>query len=400
MSKSSKPTRYSGVSRVADATFRLRGRVRDPKTGRSIDLDRIVTAASVHEAHHIRVQLLEELQSAQPVRTARPRLRDFATSWLRSKLPTLKAATRTHYAEVLDNHVLPKLGDYYLDAITSDDLVTWRDGMLARGARPATVNSRLRVLKTLLGDAVHEHDLPRDPARRVPAVRDVRAEDDPNCLNEGQLAAVLETARVRAPNWHAFFLTLAYTGLRFGEATALRWDDLDETAGVIRVVRAQWKGKLDTTKTGRVRVVPLAPELAQVLREHRARLLKAQHVGLAEGLVFPSQQRGAFAYMHNTAPRRALAKCCAEAGVGHRFTIHGFRRTFNNLVRRVAEGVVVRSMTGHASIEMTDHYSQVDVREKQAAVAGIVALVAKASSREHFVGDIVGDREVSTSSRG
>ena len=66
----------------------------------------------------------------------------------------------------------------------------------------------------------------------------------------------------------------------------------------------------------------------------------------------------------------------------------------------MAEGVVVRSMTGHASIEMTDHYSHVDVREKQAAVAGVVALVAKASSREHHVRDIVGDREVSTSSGG
>jgi integrase len=104
--------------------------------------------------------------------------------------------------------------------------------------------------------------------------------------------------------------------------------------------------------------------------------------------------------MHNTAPRKALAKCCAEAGVSQRFTIHGFRRTSNNLVRRVAEGVVVRSMSGHASIETTDHYSHADVREKQAAVAGVVALVVKASSREHFVGDIVGDREVSTSSRG
>lgn len=53
---------------------------------------------------------------------------------------------------------------------------------------------------------------------------------------------------------------------------------------------------------------------------------------------------------------------------------------FNNLIRRVAERVVVRSMTGHASEDMTDYYSWVDAEEKRTAVASVVALVQRANS--------------------
>lgn len=380
MSKKSTPTRYPGVSRVSDSTFRLRGRIRDPKTGRSIDLDRLVTAANVHEASRLRSRLLVELKAERPVVHERQRLADYATSWLRSKLPTLKSATRALYASVLDNNVLPVLGEFYIDAITVDDLVAWRQVMINSGARPATINSRLRVLKTMLRDAAQDDLLLRDPTRRLHAVREVRGVENRNCLSEAELGRLLEAARKHTPQWQALFLVLAFTGLRFGEVSALRWEDIDEADNVLRVVRAQWKGKVDTTKTGKSRVVPLSPVVLQALRTHRAQLLKAQHVGLAEGWVFPSRQRGQFALMHNTAPRKAIMKCCTEAGISHRFSVHGFRRTFNNLVRKVAEGVVVRSTTGHASEDMTDHYSWVDAEEKRSAVASIVALVQSAAS--------------------
>ena len=44
MSKAGTPTRYPGVTRISDTTFRVRGRVKNPKTGKSIDLDKIIDA--------------------------------------------------------------------------------------------------------------------------------------------------------------------------------------------------------------------------------------------------------------------------------------------------------------------------------------------------------------------
>jgi len=50
-------------------------------------------------------------------------------------------------------------------------------------------------------------------------------------------------------------------------------------------------------------------------------------------------------------------------------TVHGFRRTYNNLMRQaVQDTILVQSMTGHSSDEMTEHYSSVSLQEKQDAL--------------------------------
>ena len=60
-------------------------------------------------------------------------------------------------------------------------------------------------------------------------------------------------------------------------------------------------------------------------------------------------------------------------------SVHGLRRTFNNLARQVAGDIVTRSITGHATAAMTEHYSHVDAREKLAAASKILLLLAPAS---------------------
>jgi integrase len=155
--------------------------------------------------------------------------------------------------------------------------------------------------------------------------------------------------------------------------SALRWTDIDETAGVIHIRRAHWHGIVDTTKTGTVRTVPLTSELARVLREHRRRLIETQHPGLAAGLVFPSITGGLRRPKSITKP---FAAAIAKAKIGRRQTIHGLRRTFNDLLRQVASGEVVRSMTGHSTVEMTEHYSHIANAEKSSAVVRALGSLA------------------------
>ena len=72
----------------------------------------------------------------------------------------------------------------------------------------------------------------------------------------------------------------------------------------------------------------MMPELAQVLAEHRMRMLGAQAPGLADGWVFPSKKGTLRAH---SALNKPLAAALAAAGIEQRFSVHGFRRTFNNL---------------------------------------------------------------------
>jgi integrase len=178
--------------------------------------------------------------------------------------------------------------------------------------------------------------------------------------------------RANEPGWYPLFLTMALTGARFGEVSALQWDDIDEDAEVVWIRRSQWQRRVGTTKTGKVRDVPLPPPLQAVLKQHRRRLVRNQAPGLSEGLVFPSRVG---TYRRNASLRKPLGRALQAAGMSDRFTLHGFRRTWNNLLRQVASGAITRSMIGHETEEMFLHYSHIERDEKHSAVERALALV-------------------------
>jgi integrase len=123
--------------------------------------------------------------------------------------------------------------------------------------------------------------------------------------------------------------------------------------------------------------------VAEALRAHRRRLVVAQHPGLAAGWVFPAAGGG----LHRGSPiGRVLAEACAAVELGRRVTTHGLRHTANDLLRRVAPSEVTRAIVGHATAQMTHHYSHVDEGEKRAAATRVLEIV-----RPIRTGDKTGD---------
>jgi integrase len=359
--------RYPGVTRIAPGLYRVRAKWRCPKTGHVRELVRIVEAESAAEAASKREALkATERQALDP--PPRVRVGDCVTSWLTSKLGELKASTARHYGHTLDHYVLPKLGEIWLDKLTHDDVVKWRD---AEEGSPVTVNGRLRVLKTALVEVCAVRGIP-NPAAAVKTLREPKSEKR-RALTSLELAGILDGIQSGSPQWYPLVLALATTGARFGEVTALKWTDLDEAAGTIRIARAQWNGIVDTTKTDIVRTVPLAPELAAELRVHRERLQARLGVGPLPQWVFPSER---WTLPRNTVLRKPLAKAAEAAGLGARVpSNHWFRHTFNDLLRQTVSGQVTRSITGHVEEDMTEHYSHVTFEEKKAAVGHVLYLV-------------------------
>jgi len=151
---------------------------------------------------------------------------------------------------------------------------------------------------------------------------------------------------------YALVATLAYTGLRFCHASALRWEDRDEEAGVLRVVRKHFRGEIGPVSRRKQapKEYPVEPELTEILREHRQRMLREQAKGLEAGWMFPSTE-GTLRTPNSL--DRAWVKCLKHAKITKRFTVHGLRYTFTDLVRRVnVDAVVRRALTGHVTEEM------------------------------------------------
>lgn len=113
--KKGTPTRFPGVTRLSNGRYQLRWKTDCPKTGRLIERAPIVEAGSPAEAARMRDQLQTE---ADETTAERPRLGEYSTSWLSRKRRTLKPSTLDHYGRTLAHHIVPALGDYYLDALT------------------------------------------------------------------------------------------------------------------------------------------------------------------------------------------------------------------------------------------------------------------------------------------
>ena len=107
----------------------------------------------------------------------------------------------------------------------------------------------------------------------------------------------------------AIFLTAAFTGLRQGELVALRWRDVEFAGAYIRVISSYTQGQLTTPKSGKVRSVPMAPEVAQAL----ARLGQSrQHVG-EDDLVFERVPGQLPRRVSAASPLQGRAETCRSA---------------------------------------------------------------------------------------
>src|SRR5262249_44283666 len=145
--------------------------------------------------------------------------------------------------------------------------------------------------------------------------------------------------------------------------------------GVIRILRKNVQGREGTIsrKKRAPREIPLLPELRDALREHRQRMVGKQEEGVESGWVFPSETGE---LRKGGCLRKCWAGALKAANIGEHFTVHGLRRTFNDLARRAGiDAVVIRSMTGHVTEAMREHYSTVGLDEKQSAVANVLQLV-------------------------
>lgn len=339
----------SGIKQTGKNRWTIRVKRVEKRTGRQVNRKATVTGTKA-DARRVRDELRAELASTALSRP-RTRLSEYAASWLerRAANPDMKRSVIRKYGYGLE-HILPVLGDIYLDSISPADVASYVAGRVAEAGLKGgnTVLNELRLLRTIAKDSVAEGYAEKYWCDRVkpPKVR-VYTRERPNLLTAAQFKLLVDHV---PKQWLGLVLFMATTGLRWGEASALHWEDVDLVAGEAVIRWGNDRGRRITVKTkGSNRVVPVLPEVASLWGMVRKR-----------GLVFPTRN----GTLHKGTPlKKVLDKACPKAGVT-RVTAHGLRRTFNNLARRGTSREVLMSITGHTTDAMVEHYSLVATDEK------------------------------------
>ena len=140
----------------------------------------------------------------------------------------------------------------------------------------------------------------------------------------------------------------AYTGLRRGELVALRWRDVRWSERVLVVERALSGNVEGTTKSRRVRYVPLGDQALGALD----RLSRRANFTSAEDYVFAGI---AGDRPDASAIRRRYVAARDAAGLPP-LRFHDLRHTAGTLLTRVLDPVTVRDVLGHADLKTTERY--------------------------------------------
>jgi integrase len=241
-------------------------------------------------------------------------LGDWLNRWLTLRKPTLAPNTYDHYRR--DVLACAPLAGRPLADLTVDDWQQLTNDLLDRWARSHVAVWRGNISVALR--AAMPDQLATNPLAKVKLPKP--DEQPPKAWTQAEVDRLLA---VSVGGTHEPWLVFSLgTGVRLGEARALRWADVDLAAktATIRASLDNSKSTRGPTKTRRVRVIDLPDEVIKLLADHGKRQPPGQL------LVFG---HGARAYRARTY-RSWLATRCTEAGVTP-LPPHSLRHTYASL---------------------------------------------------------------------
>jgi integrase len=266
---------------------------------------------------------------------------EWSKHWIDS-LHGIAPKTRAGYESLLRSRVLPAFANTELRNITTPAVRQWVSGMV-EDISPARIRQALQVLHASLDMAVDDGLISRNPTHRVktPPVQKRRQ----LFLTADQLEDLATTADRLREGMGGLIRLLGYGGLRWGEAVALRWENVDVLRRRIKVEEAatEISGRLvfGSPKTHETRTVIVPRFVIDGLGEP------------GEGLVFRAPRGGPL--RHSNFTRMVWVPAVGDAyGIPEDLLIHDLRDTAASLAISAGANIkAVQRMLGHASAAMT-----------------------------------------------
>jgi len=295
---------------------------------------------------------------AKPDPGQRITLTAYTEKWLTHMESRLRAGPLAGYKLAMRKHVVPTLGHLRLTEVGRGHIKDLMATKLTEGLSRRTASNIHAVLHNCLAEAIEDGYLHANPAasRRGRGLGLTRIERTTNmkAMDGAQLRAFIEAAAKVRPDRVLLFRLLAFTGLRLGEALALRWEDVDQAGKTLRIERGVTRCRVGPPKTPTsIRDVALAPglldDLAQLDTASKAAALKSGRK--RHPYIFPSRSGGP---LHHGRIDQDFKVALAGARLPQHLTPHCLRHTFASLHLQAGESVYwVSRQLGHASIKIT-----------------------------------------------
>jgi integrase len=315
---------------------------------------RLGTLAELPTKNAAEIKLLGLLTSPGP--TVEMTFSELARHWQHVTFRNLKATTADYYAKVLRAYLVPFFGRRTIATITRNEVQEFLVEQSNHYSR-SSIHGMKIAFSLVMGHAVENEWLKKNPACHIKSPREeycggkriVRNKQ----LTGAEVNAIAE--RLNEP-YSTLVWFLSVTGLRIGEAVAIKWSDFK--GNVLHVQRRVYEGAVDTPKSKKSeRLLPIPEELLQRLKS----------LGTKDWVF---QARNGSPLNQSNILRRYLRPAVKALGI----TLggwHDFRHSQSTVMRQGDVPLEVRAaILGH-SVKQTEDYGEVNMAEFQHPLAHV-----------------------------
>ena len=303
-------------------------------------------------------------------------VKDWIDAWLARRMePKLKEQSMIRLRALFYNHLIPAIGEYRLQDLNKSlleqkyaEIFQEKNGKeyKERSYSHSTVNSLSASFKKCLQYAVEEGILAKNPHNGV-ELHKLRPPKKVMAYSLEDHRKIVEFTRNNGQLYWIYYLLIS-TGMRFGEAVALTWDDVDLKKKTIRIHKTsvEMHGSpiiQEHTKTSSgTRTISISDNVVTFLKEVK----KSQEKELNYRNLVMCNTRYGIITSANT--RKRWQKVCATLDIEYQ-GVHSLRHTW--ATRALEKGIdvkVVSHMLGHKNVITTMNiYQDVLPAEKEKA---------------------------------
>jgi integrase len=281
----------------------------------------------------------------------------------------LKSSSLDDLAQMSRNHIIPFFEDKKLNEIYASDIDEFilhlqkKKSVQNKLLSGHTINKVLYALHGLFEYAILDQRIEKNPVN----LKCHKVKEELKGIDHFSLDEMNSFLCHVHPEYKPFFILLWHTGMRIGEAIALKWQDVNFKDGTITVQRQMYQKTghdiLDVPKTQNgIRKIFMTQFLVRVLLDYKQRLTSYR----LDGFIF---ERDGKAYRKTGIVRSQFKQAVRKAGLRDSLRPHSIRHSLITIMRMHFPDFVVRTFIGHSTkgtFNVTDRYTHLsdsDLRE-------------------------------------
>lgn len=305
--------------------------------------------------------------------------------WLQGYRNQVAPSTLYKTTRMFEYHILPVFGDKKINAINSIHCQQFVDDLASKFVK---YKDMFNYFKGVLHYAIKYDIIQKNPCDKVMvpkpnANHDEEIDEVEPVWTKDELQKFLEACESHEDKMaYPLFRTLAYTGMRRGEALGLRWKNVDLDACQIKVISAITTDKEGTPVVGKpknkssIRIISIDQETTDVLREWKTLQSEIIKDILSDDQIVFTKTKDK--QLSLSRPRKLMITLCEKAKL-RPIKVHGLRHTHCTLLIEAGANIKdVQARLGHSSPETTlKIYAHVHEKRKVTATNIFTEYMAK-----------------------